>query len=223
MYQSWRDLTFLHWRYPVDVIQRLVPGPLRVDSFDGTAWVGVIPFMVGGLRPPFLPQFPRISNFPETNCRTYVTAPDGSAGVWFFSLDAGSAFAVAGARLTYGLPYFWSKMQVRRSARRFSYASSRFSPHAPALSSIEVVESGPIETTALETFLTARFRLYSRLFGQLTYAAVEHPPWPLRSAEVVRINQTLTNAAGLPAPAGAPIAHFSPGVTVRVARPKRLR
>src|SRR5581483_5061957 len=101
MLQSWCDLTFLHWRYPLEAAQALVPGPLQVETFDGSAWVGITPFVVRALRPPLLPSLPWISHFPETNCRTYVKGPDGHSGVWFFSLDAARAPAVMGARLGY--------------------------------------------------------------------------------------------------------------------------
>src|SRR4051794_25391122 len=91
MFQSWCDLTFLHWRVPPDQLREHVPAPLTIDVCDGSAWVGVTPFMLRNLRPPLLPALPWISNFAETNCRTYVRAPDGSAGIWFFSLDAARA------------------------------------------------------------------------------------------------------------------------------------
>src|SRR5947199_182823 len=120
MFQSWCELTFLHWRYPRETVQRLVPRPLEVESFDGSAWVAV----------------------------------------------------------------------------------------------------APIASRDLEIFLTARFRLYSLILGKLAYADVDHPPWPLESAEVISVDQTLTQAAGLPRPEGPPLVHYSPGVHVRVARPK---
>jgi uncharacterized protein YqjF (DUF2071 family) len=223
MYQSWCDLTFLHWRYPVEVIRRLVPQPLEVESFDGSAWVGITPFVLRGLRPVLVPPFPWLSAFPETNCRTYIRGPDGRSGVWFFSLDSARALAVMGARLAFGLPYAWSQMRVVRNGRQVSYQSTRLWPRSRARTSITVNEGVEIESGAIELFLTARFRLYSFIRGHLTYTAVEHPPWPLKSAQIVSAEQTLTAAAGLPEPAGPPIVHFSPGVRVRVARPKRVQ
>ncbi|GAA1038709.1 hypothetical protein GCM10009557_55470 [Virgisporangium ochraceum] len=89
MYQSWLDLTFLHWRYPADVVQRLLPPGLTVQEFDGSAWIGLVPFTMSGVRFPGVPALPWMSRFPETNVRTYVTGPDGSQGIWFFSLGTG--------------------------------------------------------------------------------------------------------------------------------------
>ena len=222
MWQEWRHLTFLHWRYPVEIMRRLVPAPLEVDSFDGAAWLGITPFVLHGLRPPFAPSLPWISNFPETNCRTYVRGPDGGAGIWFFSLDAARWLAVAGARIAYGLPYYWSRMKVTIGRSQMMYESVRARPGDGARATITIEPGEPVEAGPLERFLTARFRLYSFLAGHLTYTAVEHEPWPLQGARVIQLSQTLTDGARLPRPDGPPLAHFSPGVCTRIAWPKSV-
>ena len=222
MLQSWNQITFLHWRYPVETVRALIPAPLEVESFDGSAWVGITPFVVGDLRPPWLPPLPWISRFPETNCRTYVRGPDGHSGVWFFSLDAARAAAVAGARLAYGLPYAWARMRVCRVKHRFVYESSRKWPDSRARTRIVTEPGEQVEARPLEAFLTARYRLYSYILGRLTYTSVEHAPWPLQTARAVEVDESLIQNAGLPAPTGVPIAHFSRGVMVRVAYPKRI-
>src|SRR4051812_29489725 len=198
MWQSWCDLTFLHWRYPVEVVQKQVPRPLCVESFDGCAWVGVTPFLLRGLRAKSLPPLPWISQFPETNCRTYVRAPDGHSGVWFFSLDAARILAVLGARLTYGLPYAWSRMRVAKTASQVIYESARRWPDSRSRTRIVVEPGDEITPEPVDVFLTARFRLYSFVLGKLTCAKVDHQPWPLRSARLIEAHQTLTVAAGLP-------------------------
>jgi uncharacterized protein YqjF (DUF2071 family) len=205
------------------MVQRIVPPPLRVETFDGSAWVAVAPFIIRDLRPPWLPPLPWVSAFPETNCRTYVTAPDGAPGVWFFSLDAARATAVAAARLAYGLPYAWSRMRVSPTERRVCYRSSRRWPDTTSTTSIEIEKGEPLHQGELEIFLTARFRLYSFVMGRLTYTAIDHAPWPLRSANVISLQQNLTAAAGLAQPSGPPLAHYSPSVYVRIARPKAVR
>jgi uncharacterized protein YqjF (DUF2071 family) len=222
MFQNWCQVTFLHWRYDAGIVRHLVPQPLEVETFDGAAWVAVAPFIVQNLHPVFAPSLPWISNFPETNCRTYVRGPDGGPGVWFFSLDAARAPAVMGARLAYGLPYAWSRMRVARKGAEVHYESRRRWPDRFGITNIRVAERNPVEQGDLEIFLTARFRLYSFIRGGLTYTSVEHPPWPLKGARVLVLQQTLTAAAGLPDPVGPPLAHFSPGVAVKVAAPKRI-
>ena len=54
---------FLHWQYPAAAVQRLVPQPLEVESFYGSAWVGITPFLLRDLRPKWLPTLPWISEF----------------------------------------------------------------------------------------------------------------------------------------------------------------
>ncbi|MBZ5586603.1 MAG: DUF2071 domain-containing protein, partial [Acidobacteriia bacterium] len=191
------------------------------DTFDGSAWLGITPFLLEDLRAPGLPAFPWISRFPETNCRTYVRGPDGRPAIWFFSLDAARMPAVAGARLLYGLPYAWSRMRVQIAGDGREYASARRWPGRLARTAVTVERGGPLAAGPLEIFLTARFRLYSILRGRLMCAQVEHEPWPLEGARVVRLEETLTRAAGLPAPEGAPLAHFSPGVRTRIGAPGR--
>jgi uncharacterized protein len=222
MLQSWCDLTFLHWRYAVEDVQRLVPPPLRVESFDGSAWVGITPFLLQGLRPKSMAPLPWISRFPETNCRTYVRAPDGHSGIWFFSLDAARLLAVMGARVTYGLPYAWSRMRVRKAAGRIIYESERRWPDSRSRTRIVVEPGHEIAPDPLDIFLTARFRLYSFVFGKLIRAKVEHAPWPLRTARIVEAQQTLTHSAGLPEAAGADMVRYSPGVDVRIGSPERV-
>jgi uncharacterized protein YqjF (DUF2071 family) len=219
MFQKWLHLTFLHWRIPVRAVAALVPRPLTVDCFDGSAWIGVTPFLLRDLRPPIGPALPWLSEFPETNCRTYVRGPDDRPGIWFFSLEAARAMAVFGARMGYGLPYAWARMRVE-IGRRMRYQSLRLWPDRKTLTRIEVEPEAPIEAGELEMFLTARFRLYSRIAGRMVYADVEHAPCPLQAASVIHIEQTLTAAAGLPNVSDVPLAHYSPGVAVRVGRPK---
>lgn len=220
MLQRWCCLTFLHWRYPVDVVQRQVPQQLQVESFDGSAWVGITPFLLRGLRAKSLPPLPWISQFPETNCRTYVRAPDGHSGIWFFSLDAARILAVMGARLTYGLPYAWSRMRVTRTAGQVIYQSARRWPDSRSRTRIVVEPGDEIDPEPLDLFLTARFRLYSFMFGKLICAKVAHPPWPLRGARLIEAHQTLTDAAGLSRPLQVDMVRYSPGVDVCIASPE---
>lgn len=219
MFQHWRHLTFLHWRMPAGAIRGLVPPALTLDEFDGSAWVGVTPFLLCGLRPPFVPPLPWLSQFPETNCRTYVIGRDGRPAIWFFSLEAARVLAVMGARAGYGLPYAWARMEIG-FGQSIRYRSARRWPDRNATTNIEVQPGPPIEAGPCEIFLTARFRLYSLLAGRLLFADVEHPPWPLQAARVIRAEQTLTQSAGLPSTSGRPLAHFSAGVAVRIGRPK---
>ncbi|MEV4165395.1 YqjF family protein [Nonomuraea dietziae] len=220
MYHRWSDITFVHWRFPPDVVQALVPGCLKVETFDGTAWVGLTPFLMEDVRAPGTPALPWLSRFPETNLRTYVRDARGRSGIWFLSMEAGRLPAALGGRAGYWLPYFWSDMSVRTDGSLRRYRSRRYWP-GPSGARCDVdVETGPDlaerELDELAHFLTARFRLFTVVAGRLASAEVEHPPWPLRHARLAGLDQDLLRVAGLPAPDQTPLLHASPGVPVRV-------
>jgi uncharacterized protein YqjF (DUF2071 family) len=217
MHQQWNRLTFVHWRYPPAAVQALLPPDLTVETFEGTAWIGLVPFLMEDVRPAVGPAVPWLSRFPETNVRTYVRDERGRPGIWFFSLDAARLPAVVAGRVTYGLPYCWSGMAVRAAADHAVYRSRRRWP-APAGAHLSAhVRVGPtVAADDLVDFLTARFRLFTVIGGRLASAAAEHPPWPLHRAELLHLDQDLVQAAGLPAPTGDPLVHASPGVSARI-------
>jgi uncharacterized protein YqjF (DUF2071 family) len=221
MRQSWCDLTFLHWRCDPAAVRPLLPAALDLDCYDGSAWIGLVPFYISGLTLPRAPAVPWLSHFPETNVRTYVVDRHGLRGAWFFSLDAARLPAVIGARAGYALPYFWAHMAVYRQSDVVRYWSRRIAG-PPAGTEIDVT-AGPriAHPTELEIFLTARFRLYARRGATILKADVEHPPWPLRQARATRLNESLIPAAGLPRFTEAPLVHFSDRVDVLVAAPQR--
>lgn len=225
MHMGWYDLAYLHWRYPAEALRPLLPDGLEPDLFDGSAWVGLIPFSMERIRFPGLPVLPWVSRFPETNVRTYVRGPDGGDGIWFFSLDVNRLLPALVARTTYRLPYCWGPMAIERRGATVAYRGRRRWPAPPTGSRI-VVEVGdripPGEVDDLTHFLTARWSLCSPFRGGLLRAPVDHPRWPLREARLLDLDQDLVEAAGLPSPHGPPLVHWSPGVTVRVGAPRRV-
>jgi uncharacterized protein YqjF (DUF2071 family) len=222
MFQDWRVLTFLHWRYPVDAIQRLLPPGVEVETCQGEAWVSLVPFLMDQVRAPGVPALPWLSRFPETNVRTYVRGRDGGSGIWFFSLDATRLPAVVAGRSGFGLPYRWAAMSVRRSGDMIAYRSRRRWPGPSGSYCDAEIEVGePIadgDLGEVDHFLTARFRLYSVFAGRLVAVDAAHEPWPLHRARLGRLRQDLIEAAGLPGPDGPPLLHASPGVRVHLSR-----
>jgi hypothetical protein len=193
----------------------MLPRGLRVDTFDGAAWVGLVPFRITGLTPPGVPPLPWLSHFLETNVRTYAVGPAGRRGVWFFSLDAARLAAVIGARVSFALPYYWARMQLERDGPRVRYASQRRISGAGCEITVEAGE--PIQTPSeLELFLTARFWLYAQRRGRLLDAQVGHAPWPLQKARVISWRESLMEAAGLAKPMGEPLALYAERVDVVV-------
>ena len=217
MLQRWELLTFLHWPYESSVIQRLLPEGLSVDTFEGRAWVGLVPFRIAGLRFPFGPALPWLSAFPETNVRTYVRGPDGTQGVWFFTLEADRLLAVAAARLTYHLPYRWAKMRVSENGPHLLYKSARRS-FGGGHTDIAVEAAAAFASLPFDHFLTARFRLYTSAFGRLAYANIQHEPWSFRHGQIHRLDEDVIQNSGLPRPIGEPVVHVSQTVNVAVER-----
>jgi uncharacterized protein YqjF (DUF2071 family) len=208
--QQWRTVTFVHWRYDKSLLQQRVPPGLTVEEHDGSAWVTLTPLQMRDVRLPGTPPVPRLSTFPETNLRTYVRDQAGREGLWFFSLDAARAWITVGARLLLGAPYVLAGMEIERNGG-ICYAGTRKWP-VPASYHLHIQPGGQIEPTALDLWLTHRWRAFTRHAGLLLEIPVQHEPWPLRAASVTTLEESLTTAAGLPAPGEAALVHHSEGV-----------
>lgn len=213
MTQTWHDLLFLHW--PVDgrMLRERVPAGLELDTFDGQAYVTITPFYMTNVAPRGVPALPKLSSMPELNVRTYVTVK-GEPGIYFFSLDAGSALAVGAARATYFLPYYTATMNVETRDGWIYYRSRRGGHRGPAAELRGRYRSvGAARTPApgsLEYFLTERYCLYT--FDDafhLFRADIHHGPWPLTLAEAEFDVNTMAEANGIRLPAVSPLAHFA--------------
>jgi uncharacterized protein len=227
MGQRWERLTFLHWKFDPADVQRLLPEGLQIDTFGGSAWVGLVPFFMR-VTTPGGRQAPWVSDFCETNVRTYVRDTEGRAGIWFFSLDAArlGAVAVAVARAAYYLPYYWSSIQLTGHGEQVTYTCRRRLPGPRAATSRAQISIGDRlsagELDERDHFLTARWILFSVSGRGCRLARACHQPWPLHRAHVQVLDDHLVDAAGLPQPHGEPLAHYSPGVDVRIGRPEKV-
>jgi uncharacterized protein YqjF (DUF2071 family) len=212
MGMRWHDLLFLHWPVRPEILRPLIPEGLELDLFDGSAWIGVVPFRMTGVRPRYLPRFAGLA-FPEINVRTYVWSP-GRSGIWFFSLDAANRLAVRTARARYGLPYYHARMSVRLEQGTVHYRSLRVDKrssgaefHASYKPAGEVYRSAP---ATLDRWLTDRYCLYAiDRRGRLGYADIHHAPWPLQPAEAELRTNTMTEPLGIRLPEIPPVAHFA--------------
>lgn len=210
MHQSWRNLLFLHWRTDPAMIGALLPDQLEVDTYEGAAWVGVAPFMIHGIRPPYLPAAPFLSRSHELNVRTYVIHR-GIPGVWFFSLDASNPLAVVAARLTYHLPYFHARMRLEGGDGTIRFTSQRRGAGPQPEFAAEWRGTDPISSQppdSLLFFLTERYCLYARRNQSLYRARIHHRRWSLRDADLRSLKSTMLTAQGIRIGEGdQPIAH----------------
>ena len=227
MAQSWEALLFAHWPVPADELRRVVPDGLPLDTYDGTAWIGVTPFLVAALRLRGLPHLPGVTSFPEANVRTYATVK-GKPGIYFFSLDAASRLAVESARRAYRLPYFRARMSIARTGDWVEYTSVRISRDGPPAELRGRYRPRGRRFKALdgslEQFLTERYCLYT--FDErrrLHRSDIHHPPWPLQPAEATFAVNTMAVPVGqrLDAPVD-PLLHFAERQDVLIWSPEPI-
>jgi len=224
MTQTWNDLLFAHWPVDGDALRKLVPASFELDRFDGSTWLGIVPFHMTNVAPRFVPALPWVSAFPELNVRTYVTV-GGKPGVFFFSLDAGNPLAVAAARTLLNLPYYSAAMTVTSDAGAIDYSNRRQSePAAEFVARYRGLGDGaPALRGTLEHFLTERYCLYAVDHAHRAYRLeIHHPPWPLESAEAEITQNTMADAAGLRLPSMAPLLHFAKRLDVVCWGPQAL-
>jgi hypothetical protein len=218
-YHSWQNLLFLHWEVPIEALRPLVPERLSIDTFEGRAYVGLVPFTMRDVHPAWCPPLPGISSFHETNVRTYVHLDGENPGVWFFSLDAANPAAVAAARVGWSLPYFYADMSLDVDGDRVDYRSRRhFSDGDAALgTSYRIGKAlGAAAPGTLEHFLAERYFLYALDGGLLLRGQVHHTPYPLHEAHVERLHETLVAAARIPTHGPPVSALYAPRVDVEV-------
>jgi uncharacterized protein YqjF (DUF2071 family) len=227
MKQGWYDLAYIHYRYKVEEVARILPSGLEIDVCDGSAWVGLIPFSMRGIGVPGLPSVPYLGSFPEVNVRTYVRR-NGIPGVWFCSLDINRLLPTIVARTTYTLPYCFGKVSNKRVGDELYTSVVRRWPRGSAETKMHLKILEPIaEPSELEVFLSARWGLYTTTRGDaLRYAPISHERWPLQRAKIISLDDSLVQAAGFDTPRaeinGEPHVMFSRGVKVRVGLPKRV-
>jgi len=221
-FQRWRSLLFLHWEVPEAELRKLVPADLTIDLYDGRAYVGIVPFVMEGVRPWWSPQRLAFS-FLETNVRTYVHYR-GRPGVYFFSLDANSAVAVAAARRFWGLPYFNATMSLARSGKSVSYASRRRGGTAQLDVHYQIGSHlGPSEPGTMQHFFLERYLLMVERAGNLLVGQVHHAPYPAQAVAVDALSESLIAATGLPAPDSPPaFVHYAEGVDVEIFRLRQI-
>jgi len=202
MRMTWSDLLFAHWSIDPAKLRSLIPDELEIDTWEGRAWVALVPFLMSGVRKAYFPPMPTTHRFPECNVRTYVF-PRGRPdlpGVWFFSLDASSRIAVYTARTFWRLNYKYGRLTTQRTGNDVTYAVDRLD--APRAAMRCAWRVGPpmqrSQPGELAHFLTERYHLFTmNRRNQLCMGRIWHEPWPLREARMLSLNDELVRAAGI--------------------------
>jgi uncharacterized protein YqjF (DUF2071 family) len=209
MAMRWHDLAFFHWPVSAAALRAHIPSKLAVDTFEGEAYLGLVPFYMTGVRPRFVPPIPGLSTLVEMNLRTYVTDED-KPGIWFFSLDANSRVAVRAARRFFHLPYFDARMSTVWKEGWVNYRSERIHAGAEeARFTGRYRGTGPAKGTALERWLTERYCLYSAKGSRVFRGEIHHPRWPLENAETEIEILDMTRLLGIELSPAPPLVHFA--------------
>ena len=205
MYHRWESLLFLHWRLPAERIQATLPAGLTVDTYNGNAYLGIVPFFMRHVRPVGAPAVPWISHFLELNVRTYAYDRDGVPGVWFYSLDCNQPVAVIAARIMTGLRYMHAAMSAQRGEfidytcrRRGARETARYRYRSSGVAR----EADP---ESLEFFLLERYYLFAQRGGSLVRAQVTHAPYRFRDAELEEWSAVPAQWDGFREVTGAPV------------------
>ena len=221
--QRWQALGFLHWAVEPESLASRIPPGLELDTWEGRAYVGIVPFTIRGTRTLFLPHLPGVTSFHELNLRTYVHRQGRDPGVLFFSLDAASRAAVWAARASFKLPYHAAEIAMSRSGDGVTFTSRRRGPGPRAFFSCRywpTAAAGPAAPGTLEFFLAERYLLYSWDGCTLRRGRVWHTPYPLATARAEDLTEELSAAAQLTLPAyDEPLVHYASEVDAHIYAP----
>ncbi|MBC7590280.1 MAG: DUF2071 domain-containing protein [Salinibacterium sp.] len=220
--QKWSKLAFVHWRVDSASLVDLMPAGVRPDEHDGSSWVGLIAFYLEGATLFGSPPVPYLGSFAEVNVRLYGVDAQGRRGVIFASLEASRLAAVLAARAAFSIPYFWARTSMDQREGEIEYRSHR---HTGPGDFRMIVKPGlvPVTDDPTADFLTARWALFTRRFGRTILLPNHHEPWLLVEAELLSLDDTLLDRAGIPGISTRPpdSVLYSEGVTTWFGKARR--
>jgi hypothetical protein len=223
--QRWNDLLFAHWPISASMMEALLPEWLEVDSYQGSAWLGAVPFWLDRIKIRGVPTIPGLRNFPDLNFRTYARDRfTRTPGIYCFSVDSSNLLTVAMAHAIYHLPYKLAEMHLeQRSEREFAFYSRRWFSRPEVIFKARYRGLGPTHKTAemppgsFEYFFSERHCVFStNRAGQPIRANLHHVPWPLEEAEAEIERNDLATAVGIELPKMDPVLHYSRRLAVYV-------
>jgi uncharacterized protein len=235
--QRWNDLLFAHWRVPAATVAPFLPEGLQPDTFQGSAWIGIVPLWMDRFNFRGVPSVPGTGSFPELHLRTYVhDQMTNTPGIYNLSVDIGSLLATAAVRLVFRQPCTWAEMRLnQRTEREFSFYSRRRFVSHPAIFNARYRGLGPtrrlaeIRSGTLEYFFTERYCLFTRNHaGEAVRANIHAVASPLEDAEAEIERNDLPAALGIQLTDHEPVLHYSRRLAVyvwpaEIATPARRR
>ncbi len=221
----WCDVAFVSWRFDPSALQATLPAGLAIDTFEGSAWLSVVPFHLRAIRPFVVPAFAGIRHVAEINLRTYVRSGD-ERGIFFFSLDARGALVVAGARVATGLPYFRADIESDERDGTIAYRSARRDrsvvPGAFAARYVPAAATRRAAPQSLDAFLHERYAFFVERGGRLLRSRVKHEPWPISDATIEIEHNSLGDLIGTDLARPPDACTFSRGVRVAALMAERV-
>lgn len=213
-YQEWQEVLFLHWKIPYELLRRIVPAALTLDSYQGNYYISLVPFTMRKVRPRYLPAFPPISDFHEVNLRTYILQ-DGHKGVYFLNIEAEKWISTLLSKMISGMPY--EKSSIRRTNTTYQAAHR---PKAYSLQLDYTVSNERFLKTELDTWLTERYCLFLTEKQKIVRFDVHHLEWEIKALKLNTCQLHYRVGNLLLANTPPDLLHYSPGVQV-VAWPKK--
>jgi len=192
MTQKWNHLLYMHYPVSIHTIESYIPDGLELDTFNGEAWISIIPFQIKDMRLRNMPQLPYFHSFSELNVRTYVKR-NGVPGIFFFSLDASKRFAVIAARMG-TLPYFYANITMKQQDESIHYTCRRKNNSNKVFEG----EYRPIgeafypDVDSLDHWLLERYYLYSYQNECLYFGGIHHKPLEVYHAEAAISKQHMS-------------------------------
>lgn len=213
MLQTWSDLVFIHQEVDPGSLRKLIPEPLKLDTFDGKAYVAFVPFIMKDIRPLALPSIPYFSSMHEFNLRTYVRYKDQIA-VYFFSLDATKSVHIEFARNFFKLNYLKADIHYDRN----SYINCKRNDNRDYTVEFEAkfeIQNQSKENPLL-TWLTERYSYLEAKNGNVYQGKLQHAPWQFQELKLQEIKENYLENYGIKAINDDYLCHFAKETKVEI-------
>ena len=186
--QKWSDVLFVSFEVDYDLLRSELPKDLEVDTFNGKAYLSIVPFVMSDIRFFFTPPLP-FSKLSELNLRTYVRYKN-KPGIYFFTLDSDHKVGNFLARKIFNLPYRYAILNVDIDNDIYNVQSKNSLSLKVRITDNKIV-------TDLSNWITERYCLYNIVDEKVSRGDVLHPTWNLKEAEVINIDDQFSKQFNL--------------------------